>query len=223
MNESFRLLFSGDGETWGMVARSIHFSILSTFFALLPGVPIGIVLALGKFPGRKLAVAIFNALMAIPTVVIGLAVYSLISRSGPLGSKGWLFAPAGIIFGQIFLAFPVVTSLTYTGLSKIDNRFHETLITFGTKPFLRLILTLREAQSVLIATIVAAFGRVIGEVGISMMLGGNIRHLTRTMTTAIALDAAKGEFEQALSLGIVLLTIALLVSITLHFLNDSGT
>lgn len=223
MNEAFRLLFSGDSETWGMVARSIRFSMLSTFFSLLPGVPLGIALALGKFPGKRIVVSIVNAMMAIPTVVIGLAVYSLISRSGPLGSHGWLFAPAGVVLGQTFLAFPVVASLTYTGLSKLDVRFHETLITLGVKPFLRLVLTLREAQSVLIASVVAAFGRVTGEVGVSMMLGGNIRNLTRTMTTAIALDAAKGEFEQALSLGIVLLVIALAVNITLHLLHNSGT
>ncbi len=222
MREAFTLLISGDAETWGIVARSVRFSFLSTIFSLLPGVPLGVALAVGKFPGKRIAVSVVNAMTAVPTVVIGLAAYSLISRSGPMGKFGWLFAQAGVVMGQTLLALPVVVSLSYTGLAKLDPRFHETLTTLGTKPLLRLLITLREARSVLIAAAVAAFGRVTGEVGVSMMLGGNIRHLTRTMTTAIALDAAKGDFERAISLGLVLLVIALGVNLALHFLTASG-
>lgn len=222
MKEAFRLLLTNDSETWGIVARSVHFSLFSTVFSLLPGIPLGVALAIGKFPGKRLAVSVVNALTAVPTVVIGLAAYTVISRSGPLGGLGWLFAPAGVILGQTLLALPVVTSLCYAGLSKLDSRFHETMTTLGTKPFMKLLVTLREARPVLIAAAVAAFGRVTGEVGVSMMLGGNIRFLTRTMTTAIALDAAKGDFERALSLGLVLLVIALAVNLTLHLLSEKG-
>lgn len=222
MKEAFSLLFSGDGETWGIVWRSIRFSFFSTVFSLLPGIPLGVVLATGNFPGRRFAVSVVNAMTAVPTVVIGLAVYSAISRSGPLGRFGWLFAPAGVVLGQTMLALPVVVTLIYAGLAKLDSRFHETLETLGTKPALKLFATLREARSVLIAAAVAAFGRVTGEVGISMMLGGNIRHMTRTMTTAIALDAAKGDFDRAVSLGLVLLAIALAVNVALHLLNEKG-
>lgn len=222
MREAFGLLLSGDAETWGIVSRSLRFSALSTLFALVAGLPLGIVLATGSFPLKRLAVSAANALTAVPTVVIGLAAYSLISRSGPLGDTGWLFAPAGVVLGQSLLAFPVVATLVYAGLAKLDPRFGETLATLGAGPLLRLLATLREARTVLIAAAVAAFGRVTGEVGVSMMLGGNIRNLTRTMTTAIALDAAKGDFERAVSLGLVLLAIALLVNVALHFLTAPG-
>jgi len=222
MREAFLLLLSGDAETWGVVERSVRFSLMSTFFALLSGLPVGILLSIGKLPGKRFAVSAINALTAVPTVVIGLSAYSLISRSGPLGGSGWLFAPPGVVLGQSFLAFPVVASLTYAGLAKLDPRFRETIVTLGAGPFLRFLATMREARTVLIAAAVAAFGRVTGEVGVSMMLGGNIRNLTRTMTTAIALDAAKGDFERALSLGFVLLLIALAVNIAIHFLNTSG-
>jgi tungstate transport system permease protein len=222
MGEAFRLLFGGDAETWGIVFRSIQFSLTSTLLALIPGVPIGIALSIGTFRGKRMAVSVVNALTAVPTVVIGLIVYSFISRSGPLGNFGWLFAPAGVVMGQTFLALPVTAALSYAGLSKLDPRFHETLATYRAPLSFRLIATVREARAVLIAAAVTAFGRITGEVGVSMMLGGNIRNVTRTMTTAIALDAAKGDFDRALSLGIVLLVIAFAVNVVLHALGSPG-
>jgi tungstate transport system permease protein len=187
--------------------------------SVLPGLPVGAALAsLPDSRRRRSLAAVVHSLTAIPTVVIGLAVYSFISRSGPLGSLGFLFAPAGVVIGQAFLATPVVASLTYTGLAKLDPRFHETLATLGASGWARVTATLREARAVLLAALVVAFGRVTGEVGVSMMLGGNIRFSTRTMTTAIALDAAKGEFERAVSLGLVLLVLALAVNLALHAL-----
>jgi len=218
MREAFALLVSGDQETWGIVWRSLRFSLSSTLFSVLPGFPVGILLATGNFRGRRALVSLVNALMALPTVVVGLFVYSLISRSGPLGALGFLFAPPGVIFGQAFLAFPVVVSLTHAGLSKLDPRFTETLVTLGARPAARLAATLREARAVLVAAVVTSFGRVTGEVGVSMMLGGNIRFTTRTMTTAIALDTSKGEFERAISLGLVLLVIAVAINFALHAL-----
>jgi len=219
VREAFRLLFSGDPETWGIVWRSLRFGLCSTLFSVLPGLPIGAALAsLPHSRTRRTLAALVNALTALPTVVIGLAVYSLISRSGPLGSLGFLFAPAGVVIGQSLLATPVVASLTYAGLAKLDPRFQETLATFGAGPWTRLTATLREAKAVLVAALVVAFGRVTGEVGVSMILGGNIRFWTRTMTTAIALDAAKGEFERAVSLGLVLLVVAVAVNLSLHAL-----
>ncbi len=217
--EAFRLLASGDAETWGIVGRSLRFALQATLFSVLPGLPIGAALAsLPDSRTRRTLAAVVHALTAVPTVVIGLAVYSLISRSGPFGSLGLLFAPAGVVMGQAFLATPVVASLTYAGLTKLDPRFHETLATFGAGALTRIGATLREARAVLVAALVIAFGRVAGEVGVSMMLGGNIRFSTRTMTTAIALDAAKGEFERAVSLGLVLLTLALAINLGVHAL-----
>ena len=219
MKEAFHLLASGDPETWEIVLRSLRFALASTLLSVIPGLPIGAALAAMPRCGAKRALtALVHALTALPTVVIGLAVYSLISRSGPLGPLGFLFAPPGGVMGQSLLATPVVASLTYAGLAKLDPRFHETLATFDAGPLVRLVATLRETRSVLGAALVVAFGRVTGEVGVSMMLGGNIRFATRTMTTAIALDAAKGEFERAVSLGLVLLVIALGVNLALHAL-----
>lgn len=219
MREAFLLLVSGDAETWGIVGRSLRFSFFSTLFALVPGIPAGVALGTRAFRGRRSLVALLNALMALPTVVIGLLVYSLISRSGPLGFLDLMYSPGGVVLGQAFLAFPVVASLTQAGLSKLDPRFRETIVSLGAGPWRRLASTLFEARAVLVAAVVTAFGRVTGEVGVSMMLGGNIRFSTRTMTTAIALDAAKGEFERAVSLGLVLLAIALGVNLCLHALS----
>ncbi len=218
MKEAFRLLFAGDRETWFVVFVSLRFSFFSTVLSAVPGIAAGAALAARPFRGRRLVAATLNALTALPTVVIGLFAYSLISRSGPLGGMGLLFAPGGVVFGQVFLAFPVVATLTYAGLSRLDPRFRETIVTLGAGRWRRFLTTLRESRQILVAAVVAAFGRVTGEVGVSMMLGGNIRWSTRNMTTAIALDASKGEFERALSLGLVLLVLALGVNVALHAL-----
>ncbi len=207
--EAFALLSGGDRETWWTVTASLRFSLWSTLFACIPGIPLGAGLFLGKFRGKRAMVALVNATMAVPTVVVGLFVYSFISRSGPLGGLNLLYAPAGVITGQAVLAFPLVAAMGYTGLQKLDPRYAETLLTLGAGPFRRMLAILREGRYVIVQAVLAAFGRVTGEVGVSMMLGGNIRWYTRTMTTTLALAAGKGEFERALSLGLVLLIIAL--------------
>jgi tungstate transport system permease protein len=218
MREAFRLLLAGEGETWGIVGRSIGFAFFSTIFSFIPGVLAGFAAASLRPSRRRPAAAFLNALTALPTVVVGLFVYSLISRSGPLGFLSFMYAPPGVVMGQTFLAMPIVASLVYVGLAKLDPRFRETLFTLGAGRWRRLLATAREARSVLVAALVAAFGRVLGEVGICMMLGGNIRGLTRTMTTAIALDASKGEFERAIALGVVLLVLAVAVNLAVHAL-----
>jgi tungstate transport system permease protein len=218
MREAFVLLLTGESETWSIVGRSLGFAFFSTLFSFLPGALLGFAASALRPGRRRTAAAFLNALTALPTVVMGLFVYSLISRSGPLGSLGFLFAPAGIILGQTFLALPIVASLVYAGLSKLDPRFRETLRTLGAGPARRFIATAREARSILVAALVAAFGRVSGEVGVAMMLGGNIRGLTRTMTTAIALDAAKGDFERAMALGVILFLLAILINLAVHAL-----
>ena len=216
--EALDLLLGGDAETWSIAATTLRFSAWSTLFASIPGAALGFALALGRFPFRRALVSVIGALTALPTVVIGLAVYSLISRSGPFGELGWLFEPQGVILGQTVLALPVVAYGSYAALSKLDPRFVETLATLGVGPWRRLAVTAFESRLALASAAVGAFGRVTGEVGVSMMLGGNIRFHTRTMTTAIALDASKGEFERALSLGILLLAIALAINAAVHAL-----
>lgn len=220
---AFARLAGGDGETWWTIATSLRFSFWSTLLAAIPGVPLGAVLFLGRFKGKRAAVALLNAVMAVPTVVVGLFVYSLISRSGPLGGFDLLYSPAGVVAGQSALALPLVAAMSFTGLQKLDPRYNETLLTLGAGPWRRMLAIVREGRYVILQSILAAFGRVTGEVGVSMMLGGNIRWRTRTMTTTIALDAGKGEFERALSLGLVLLAVALAVNFLSHLAVRDGS
>lgn len=216
VSQALALLLSGDDEIWRTIFTTMSFSFWSTLLAVLPGIPAGVGLFLGRFHGRRVLAAAVNAIMTLPTVVIGLFVYSLISRSGPLGDFGLLYTPGGVIVGQAVLALPLVTAMTYTGLQKLDPRYHETLLTLGAGPWRRFVGIVSEGRFVMMQAVLAAFGRVTGEVGVSMMLGGNIRNYTRTMTTTIALEAGKGEFERALALGLVLLVLALIINFVTH-------
>jgi tungstate transport system permease protein len=158
--------------------------------------------------------------MALPTVVVGLLLFGLLSRQGPLGSWGLLFTPVAMILGQLVLATPIVANLVLAAVAGADKRILPTLITLGASPFQASIQLLKELRFGIMAAIIAGFGRVIAEVGVAMMLGGNIRGLTRTMTTAIALETSKGEFAFGLALGIILLAVALLVNLGLNFLQQ---
>jgi tungstate transport system permease protein len=210
------LIFSGDPEVFFISWTSVRLSLVSTGAAALGAVPLGVLLHFREFPGKRLLIAVLHGLMALPTVVVGLMVYSLISRSGPFGFMDLLFRPGAVVLGQVVLVFPILVALIHTGLSKLDPRFRETLITLGAKEWDIHLATLREARFAFIAALLAGFGRVIGEVGLSMMLGGNIRWYTRTITTTIALETGKGDFELALALGIILMVIALGINVAVH-------
>ena len=210
------LILEGDRELISIAFTSIRLSLASTAIVMVLGTPLGILLSFSSFPGKRVVVAVLSGLMALPTVVVGLLVYTMLSRSGPLGWMGLLYRPVAIIVGQAFLAFPIAASLVHTGLERLDPRFGETLITLGAKRMDIFRATIREAQYIVLSAALAAFGRVIGEVGVSMLLGGNIRWYTRTMTTTIALETSKGEFTLALALGIVLILIALSINAALH-------
>jgi tungstate transport system permease protein len=175
-------------------------------------------IALRRFRGRRVLLAVLTSLMALPTVVVGLIVYSLVSRAGPLGSLGILFTPRAVIVGQAILALPIVVSLTASGLSGLDPLFSEVLTTLGASKREVLWMSVRQGRGAVLSASLASFGRVVGEVGVAMMLGGNIRWYTRTITTAIALETSKGEFELGLALGIVLLVVALGVNAALHWM-----
>lgn len=209
MGNAFRLLRTADPELWETIVRSLLFSASAVLLAAIPGIPCGI--ALGWKPGRlrHWLASIVHALSAVPTVVIGLFVYGLISRTGPLGFLGMLYTPVAVILGQIFLALPLLVSFIAAGFSNIDPRFREILETHAISPIAAFSLALGEARPMIAAAVAMAFSRVIGEVGVAMMLGGNIRGLTRTMTTAIALETSRGAYEKAVALGIVLLAVAL--------------
>ncbi|MEW5815781.1 MAG: ABC transporter permease [Spirochaetota bacterium] len=214
--KAFEMIFSGNPEIYLIVFTSLRFSVTTALFSSAISIPLGVTLWVHTFPAKKTIIAILNTLMALPTVVVGLLVYSLLSRSGPLGFLSLLFTPGAVIIGQTFLAFPIITSMVFVGLNKLDFQLHETLITLGSSKLDIFRMTLKEARFIILSAVLAGFGRVIGEVGVSMMLGGNIRWYTRTITTAIALETSKGEIELGLALGIILLIIAFVVNFSLH-------
>lgn len=220
MWKALGLIFSLDREIFSIALLSLKVSTIATFLSSLVGVPLGFIIGSGQFWGKKGLTAIFNTLMALPTVVVGLLVYSLISRQGPLGPLELLFTPKAMVIGQFILATPIIVALTISATQAIDPRVKITAMTLGAGPLRTAVTVLSEAKFALIAAVVAGFGRVIGEVGCALMVGGNIRGYTRTMTTAISLETAKGEFAFGLALGFILLTVAFVVNILLHWLQS---
>lgn len=211
------LVFSLDREMLAIVLVSLQVSCASTVLAALVGVPTGFFIALRRFPVKHLVITVLNTLLALPTVVIGLFVYAFISRRGVFGPLDLLYTQKAIIIGQVILIIPLVSALTIAAISRIDDRYRRTAMTLGADRMQTAKVILFEARFGITAAIVAAFGRVISEVGISMMLGGNIKGFTRTMTTAMALEYDKGVFSLALALGIVLMTLSFGMNILFHF------
>ncbi|MCP4572771.1 MAG: ABC transporter permease subunit [bacterium] len=212
---------SGIGwEVFEIMGVSLRVSLTATLLATLCSVPAGFLLAVSSFRGKRTVVTVVTTLMALPTVVVGLLVYILLSRSGPLGSLGILYTPAAMIVGQFILALPIITALTYTAVSSVDLRVRKTAESLGASPWQASWMVLKEGRLGIIAAIVAGFGRVIAEVGSAIMVGGNIRGYTRTMTTTITLETAKGNFALGLALGLILLVVALSINaLVLSFLG----
>ena len=216
------LLFSADKEIFILAFTTLRFAAASVLISSAIGIPVGLILSFGVFPGKKIITIIVNGLMAVPTVVIGLFVFSLFSHSGLFSFTPILFPPAAVILGQSLFAAPVVISLTISGLNRIDNRFKETLFTLCVGRLRRYLLAAREGRDVIFHAVLTSFGRVVGEVGISMMLGGNIRWYTRTLTTSIVLETGKGNFELGLAMGVILLLIAVFVYTCLYLVVERG-
>jgi len=211
--QALRVIVSGDTEFLGTVAVSVLVASISTFLATVTGVPVGVCVAYKQFRGRHVVLTVLNTLMSLPTVVVGLMVYSFLSRRGPLGELGFLYTRTAIVIGQWILAFPIVAGLTVAAVKRLDKRIHMTALSLGADPAQGFKMFLHEGRFGILAAVVAGFGRVFAEVGVSMMLGGNIRGYTRTITTAIALETSKGEFALGIALGLVLLTVALGVNV----------
>lgn len=206
------LLARLDPDVLDAARVSITVSGAATLMALALGLPLGVLVGLSRFRGRRAVVALINALMALPTVVVGLVVYALLSRSGPLGDAGLLYTRAAMVVGQAVLAFPIVAGLAIGALEHLDPRLRPTIWTLGAGRLATAWLVVREGRFALLAAGAAAFGRVFSEVGVSMMLGGNLRGETRNLATGIALETGKGEFALGLALGVVLLGVALAVN-----------
>jgi len=219
LRAAMAMIVALDPEVVHAVWTSLSTSAIAVVLAAGLGIPAGAFLGLGRFPGRQAALTVLNTLMALPTVVVGLVVYGMLSRQGPLGGWGLLFTPAAMIIGQTVLSTPIVANYTVAAVAGADPRIMSTALTLGAGRLRGPCQLLLEVRFGVMAAIVAGFGRVIAEVGVAMMLGGNIRNYTRTMTTAIALETSKGEFAFGLALGIVLLTVALIINLFLNLLQ----
>lgn len=219
---AFSLLIQGNEETYSAVYTTVYVSTVSILISLIIGLPLGFVLSYYEFSGKKQLRAVVDTLLALPTVVVGLLVYAFITSKGPLGDYGLLFNRSGIIVGQIILILPVVISLSASAIESLDDRLRSTLITLGARGRKIITSTLYESRFALMTAAAAAYGRAISEVGVSMMVGGNIKWHTRTITTAIALETGKGEFAMGIALGIVLLLIGFIVNWFLIFLRKRG-
>jgi tungstate transport system permease protein len=213
------LLWSFDPELLNIVSVSLKVSYSSTLIASLVGIPAGFLIAFREFPGKRLLITILNTLLALPTVVVGLFVYAFITRRGILGVLDLLYTQKAMVIGQVLLIVPIVTVFTVSAISRIDERYRKTAMTLGANALQTAWVIIREARFAIMAAVIAAFGRVIAEVGISMMLGGNAKGFTRTMTTAMALEYDKGEFVLGVALGIVLLTISFGLNIFFNYIQ----
>jgi tungstate transport system permease protein len=221
--EAIRLIVSADAEVMTIASASLRFSLSSTLAASLIGIPAGILLAGSRFRLKRLVEDVLNTLLAMPTVVVGLFVYTLIFSRGPLGRFQLLFTPSAIVLGQTLLILPLVTALACGAVSVVNPIVRETALTLGAGRLRTLSTVASEAQAALLVACITAFGRVIGEVGISLLLGGNIIGYTRTITTAISLETSKGEFALGLALGIILLIAAFALNIAARALRRKSS
>jgi tungstate transport system permease protein len=204
-----KLLSGLDAEVYGIAWVSLRVSLMAVAFAGVLAVPLGLTIALKRFPGKRALVVFFNTLMALPTVVVGLLVYGLLSNQGSLGVLGLLYTPMAMVMAQTILAFPLITALVIAAVTTLDVRVQPTALTLGATRRQAGWAVLCEARFAILAALTAGFGRVLTEVGAAIMVGGNIRHFTRTLTTAITLETAKGDFAQGMALGVILLCAAL--------------
>jgi len=217
--QAFELLFQGDPETFSAVKTTVLASSLSVAASMVIGAPLGFWLGYARFPGQRPIRVGVDTLLSLPTVVIGLLCYAFMTRRGPLGELGLLFTIPGMAAGQTILGLPIVVAMTATAVENLDYRLKQTLLTLGTDRRQLLLSTLWEARFALALAAAAAYGRIVSEVGISMMVGGNIKWHTRTITTAIALETGKGQFALGIALGLILMTIALIVNLIISGLK----
>ncbi|UCH36408.1 MAG: ABC transporter permease [Armatimonadota bacterium] len=214
-----RLLVSGEQDVWGIVFRSLIVSGVSTALGCAIGIPLGAAVGLRRFRGKRAAVAVLNVGMSLPPVVVGLFVYLLLSRSGPLGFVRLLYSVSAMVIAQTILAAPLVAALTVSAVESVDRRARTLALSLGASELRATLTLLGEARFAMGAAVIAGFGAVISEVGAVMIVGGNIAGHTRVMTTAIVLETGKGQFDIAIALGIILLLIAFVVNFGLGFLQ----
>lgn len=219
--EAGKLIITLDPDLLEIIALSLRVTVSAVVIASLIGLPLGAMLAVNRFAFRRATIATMNALMGLPPVVVGLFVYMLLSRSGPFGVLGLLFTPWAMIIAQVVIITPLIASISHQTLRDLWAEYHDLLISLNTTRWQRITALLWDGRRALLTAILAGFGRAIGEVGAIMIVGGNIDHSTRVLTTAIALETGKGNFAFAMGLGLVLIALAMAVNILIHTLSKT--
>ncbi len=216
---AFRLVISFDADLIEIIWLSLRVTLSAVLIASLIGMPLGAWLAIRRFRYRRIIIAVLNALMGLPPVVVGLIVYLLLSRSGPLGVLNLLFTPAAMIIAQVIIITPLIASIAHQAVRDLWFEYHDLLISLNATSRQKMLTLLLDARRALLTAALAGFGRAVGEVGAVIIVGGNIDHATRVLTTAIALETSKGNFALALALGFVLIGLAVTVSLATHGLS----
>lgn len=221
LRAAFWLVLTLDADLVEITLRSLHVSLTALLIACTIALPLGAWLAVRRFRYRRFAIATLNALMGLPPVVVGLVVYLLLSRGGPFGVLGLLFTPSAMIIAQVIIITPLIMSITHQAMRDLWAEYHDLLISLNATPRQRVMTLLWDGRRALLTAALAGFGRAIGEVGAIIIVGGNIDHATRVLTTAIALETSKGDFALALGLGFVLIALSLVVSYLTHALSQT--
>ncbi len=220
LGKAVELLVTFDAEVMEVSGRSLAIAATSCSITALICLPLGSLIHFSRFRGKRLLISIIQTLYSIPTVAVGLFVFVLFSSSGPLGGLDLMFTPAVMVIGQVFLVTPVMLGLTIAALNGVDKAISETAVSLGASRFQAAVITLKHARYAVLTAVIMGFGRAIAEVGLALMVGGNIKGFTRTLTTAISLETSKGDIELALALGMVLILVALVINLTLNRLQQ---
>ncbi|MDO9034514.1 MAG: ABC transporter permease [Methanoregula sp.] len=220
ITQAFNLIITLNPEVLQIAALSVYISLAATILAACISIPLGGLIHFRKFRGKRTLKMIIQTLYSVPTVVVGLLIYLLLSRSGPLGFFGLLFTPEGMILGQMVLIIPITTGLVISALSGVDRNISDTLLSLGATEFQSIVQIVKEARLAILSAVILAFGRAISEVGVAMMIGGNIAGHTRVLTTAIALQTGMGDFGFSIALGIILLAIALVIVVAMNLITS---
>ena len=220
LGKAVELLVTFDAEVMEVSGRSLAIAATSCSIAALICLPLGSLIHFSRFRGKRLLISIIQTLYSIPTVAVGLFVFVLFSSSGPLGGLDLMFTPAVMVIGQVFLVTPVMLGLTIAALNGVDKAISETAVSLGASRVQAAVITLKHARYAVLTAVIMGFGRAIAEVGLALMVGGNIKGFTRTLTTAISLETSKGDIELALALGMVLILVALVINLTLNRLQQ---
>ncbi len=220
ITQAFNLIITLNPEVLQIAALSVYISLAATILAACISIPLGGLIHFREFRGKRTLKMIIQTLYSVPTVVVGLLIYLLLSRSGPLGFLGLLFTPEGMILGQMVLIIPITTGLVISALSGVDRNISDTLVSLGATEFQGIFQIVKEARLAILSAVILAFGRAISEVGVAMMIGGNIAGQTRVLTTAIALQTGMGDFGFSIALGIILLAIALVIVVAMNLITS---